>query len=264
MKRFLAAAAILLACAPASRLAAQDTSRVAKFTRGMVTAMREPDGTTLVFDTLLLTRLRPKVFSVHTITVFPAATAAEHDTLADSEFDLEELDCARGMSRTWSAALFAGDSLVRRVEIGGPPQPVSEARLPVFQALCQALEPFDRPAYDESRVVKPPALLNSSAVAAALAREYPPALRDANVTGSVMLQIGIDEDGHVDTASVRIQEATDPRFAAAALRVVSIMRFRPEVLRGMRIGTSVVMPVIFDLQPPPLPTGSPAADLPRP
>ncbi|MFL5539751.1 MAG: energy transducer TonB [Longimicrobiaceae bacterium] len=122
-------------------------------------------------------------------------------------------------------------------------------------AACPASSPLPLPpghtaVVDRDRVYPPvettraPTLANACIVSRLLARSYPPLARDAGEEGTVVLSLLVDPQGLVREASVE-RAAPRPEFGAAALRVVSRMRFIP-VRRGTApVATRVSVPIRF-------------------
>jgi len=93
-------------------------------------------------------------------------------------------------------------------------------------------------------VTSPPALLNPEDVERALAREYPPTLRDAGLGGTVTLLVHVGPDGSV------LEVRTDGRSGmesldAAALRVADVFRFRAAKNRDRAVAVWITLPVTF-------------------
>ena len=88
-----------------------------------------------------------------------------------------------------------------------------------------------------------PSLRNESEVQRALERAYPPALRDAGVTGETVLQFVIDADGRVEPGSIEVVSSSDEGFASAARRVAASMRFSPAKAGGRSVRVTTTMPV---------------------
>jgi len=103
-------------------------------------------------------------------------------------------------------------------------------------------------AYKLEQVDSPPALLNGGEVGAAIAALYPPSLLEAGITGQVVLKFRVDRDGVVDSMSVEVQHASDPRFVQPAWAVVARMRFRPAMLRGRSVPVWVTQPILFQVE----------------
>jgi TonB family protein len=127
---------------------------------------------------------------------------------------------------------------------------------PDFMITADAVEPTSlrspaRPAD------QPPELLNAAEVLQALLDGYPPLLRDAGIGGVAVIWFFIDADGRVlrtRIASSSGQKALDE----TALRVASIMRFRPHVSGGQVKQVWVEIPFAFGPSagqriPPPTP-----------
>lgn len=95
--------------------------------------------------------------------------------------------------------------------------------------------------YDESAVDEPPLLL------AAPPAQYPPLLRDAGVTGRVLLQAVLDTTGRVDPATVRIVESPNPAFEVPSRRWILHAQFRPARIRGLAVRVLVNVPLDFSI-----------------
>ena len=79
---------------------------------------------------------------------------------------------------------------------------------------------------------------------------YPPAMREAGLTGVVPIEAVIGRDGSV--ASVRVVSAqVHPDFAIAAADAVRQWRFTPTLLNGMAVEVVMTVSVEFDLEDPP-------------
>ncbi|HEU4560362.1 MAG TPA: energy transducer TonB [Longimicrobium sp.] len=107
--------------------------------------------------------------------------------------------------------------------------------------------------YEMSPVEVQPALRNHRDVAREVAARYPPALREAGVTGVVILRFRVTANGTVDPATIAAELVTDPAFEEPAAAVVRMMRFRPAEMNGKPVPVWVTIPINF--QPP----ASPAA-----
>jgi TonB family protein len=85
---------------------------------------------------------------------------------------------------------------------------------------------------------------------------YPPALYAAGVEGDVALRLYVDSLGLVVTDSTSVAEpSTHAEFDSAAVVGAPYLEFQPAVVRGARVGKTVVLPVKFRL-----PSSSPPAD----
>jgi protein TonB len=67
------------------------------------------------------------------------------------------------------------------------------------------------------------------------ALRYPPALEHLAVPGTVVLEFVVGVDGRVEPGSVKVVEATDPRFVSAAATVARGSVFRPGELGGRKV-----------------------------
>lgn len=89
-----------------------------------------------------------------------------------------------------------------------------------------------------------PQYANREEMEAALAREYPPPLRDAGVGGTVMVWLLVDEAGKVRKA--RVQAGSGHRaLDEAALRVADVARFSPALHRGRPVPVWIAVPIVF-------------------
>jgi TonB family protein len=79
-------------------------------------------------------------------------------------------------------------------------------------------------------------------------RCIPPALLDAGIAGEVLLKFRVRRDGSVDSMSVEVAHASDPRFVQPAWAVVARMRFRPAMLRGSGVPVWVTQPIQFQVE----------------
>jgi len=89
-----------------------------------------------------------------------------------------------------------------------------------------------------------PSLANPSEVQRALAREYPPTLRDAGIGGTVSLLVHIDALGRVLEARVDASSGK-ASLDAAALKVADVFRFRPALNRDRAVDVWIRLPVTF-------------------
>lgn len=104
---------------------------------------------------------------------------------------------------------------------------------------------FDRDhVYPLAETTQAPALANACTVSRLLARSYPPLARDAGEEGTVVLSLVVDPGGGVREVSVE-RSAPRPEFAAAALRVVSRMRFTPARRGTAPVAARVFVPIRF-------------------
>lgn len=91
----------------------------------------------------------------------------------------------------------------------------------------------------------PPVLLDEPALLRAIDRAYPPALRDAGVSGVVRVRMLVTPDG--TPADVEVVETSDPRLAAPALRALAGARFRPATsAAGAPVPYRLVIPIRFE------------------
>jgi TonB family protein len=94
-----------------------------------------------------------------------------------------------------------------------------------------------------------PSILNRIELGRHLERRYPRLLRDAGVTGQVLLRFRILADGTVDPYSIEVDSATHPAFADQAALAAETIRFAPARVNGQPVPTWVTLPLSFKLPP---------------
>jgi protein TonB len=82
-----------------------------------------------------------------------------------------------------------------------------------------------------------------------LAPRYPELLRQAGLTGSVVLEFVLDTLGRAERGSLRVVRSAHPLFEAAAREAVVTCRFRPGRIRGGAVRVRVQQPVDFRIAP---------------
>lgn len=113
----------------------------------------------------------------------------------------------------------------------------------VAQSTVEREEPADEGTYELSAVEELPSLSNRSDFGRQLARNYPPLLRDAGVTGTVQVRFRVLEDGRVDSESIQITNSTHEQFNDPTIRAVRSMRFRPAKVNGRPVKVWVEQPI---------------------
>jgi TonB family protein len=88
-----------------------------------------------------------------------------------------------------------------------------------------------------------PQLSNRDEVERQLSRRFPARLQSAGVSGSVNLQLVVDERGRVDKGSIAVLSATNPDFADPSIEVARRMRFSPGMKNGRPVKTRVQVPI---------------------
>jgi periplasmic protein TonB len=96
--------------------------------------------------------------------------------------------------------------------------------------------------YEVEQVTTPPRPTNVQQLGWLLAREYPPALRDAGTGGNVTAKMVIGEAGNVVHAEIS-QRSGYPELDAATLRVVRALNFRPARIGSTPVRVFVELPV---------------------
>lgn len=110
--------------------------------------------------------------------------------------------------------------------------------------------------YEMRAVTELPRPVSTSALQQALARGYPPSLRDAGQPGRVIVRFMVDEEGRVRDA--RVLRTSDRAFDAPTLHAVAQLRFRPARLNGRPVRVWVEQPIDWHVM------GRPAGMPPRP
>jgi len=91
-----------------------------------------------------------------------------------------------------------------------------------------------------------PEIRNRTEVIAALMREYPAALRDAGIGGTVVVWFFISEEGVVRDTRVS-QTSGQAQFDDAALRVAEVLRFTPAMNRTEPVAVWIEVPITFQV-----------------
>jgi periplasmic protein TonB len=116
--------------------------------------------------------------------------------------------------------------------------------LPAHAQTGRVLPP-DPDQYELSAVDVMPQPVNTGLLTRVMALVYPPALRDAGVSGTVTLRFLVLRSGAVDPESVVVVDATHPGFADGAAIAVRILQFRPAEVDGKPVRVWVELPVTF-------------------
>jgi len=242
------ALALLAALACAAPLAAQEASRGPTLLRVAASS----GGIVLSLDSAAIARAGDSIFVVNAVYHFPPDTARRG---ADGKMEMQALDCGRTRSRGWGGTYFAGSVALPIVDdtSTGPHAwvPVDDRELPVFQAICGTLLgsfAASLPVTAEAMALEAgPEVANRDEVSQALSRAYPRLLRDAGVSGTVMVRLQVTAEGRTDPATVRVLWAARPQLAAAALQVVQRIRWRPATVEGRPVAAWGTLPVNFSL-----------------
>jgi len=264
MIRSLSILAAALACA--APLAAQRAVPAMRLLR----VADASGGVVLSLDSATIARSADSSFIVHVVHQFPAGGTQR--VAADRKVESQEMDCARTRVRWHQTSMYLGDDLVPVSTSPEEPverlkgwQPVAEDELPLFRSICTYL--LGSFAASLPMIVGPengvsgPELLNRTEVARALSRAYPPALRAARITGTVLVRFRVTPEGRVDLGTIRVIRPALRGLGSAALEVVSRMRFRPARQHGVPVSVWVSLPVTFEPQAEPgvgPPEGRPA------
>ena len=79
------------------------------------------------------------------------------------------------------------------------------------------------------------------------APDYPPSLKDMGVTGKVLAQFVVGENGRYEPGSLKILESSNPAFTAAVKQALPGMRFSSAQIGGKKVSQLVQMPFQFNL-----------------
>ena len=89
-----------------------------------------------------------------------------------------------------------------------------------------------------------PDILNRREVTEALAREYPPRLRDSGVSGTARVTMLVTEAGRVEQAEVS-ESTGNPGLDQAALRVAKVIEFSGLQTGGEPVCYLIAFPISF-------------------
>ncbi|HEY0152921.1 MAG TPA: TonB family protein [Longimicrobium sp.] len=151
------------------------------------------------------------------------------------------------VARTDSAAPESVQVDTQQTTLGEPePEPI-----PPFTDTAAAVEELppapadENPVYDVGSLDETPELRNRRDVERSARRSYPPFLRDAGVSGDVIVSFVIGQDGNVEPGSIQIVNDVHPAFADAARAVAERMRFTPGRIRGEPVRAQAQVPINF-------------------
>jgi TonB family protein len=72
-------------------------------------------------------------------------------------------------------------------------------------------------------------------------------LRDNGVTGKVLAQFVVGENGRYEGGTLKILESSNPAFTAAVKDALPRMRFSAAQIGGKKVSQLVQMPFVFNL-----------------
>jgi len=96
----------------------------------------------------------------------------------------------------------------------------------------------------ENMVDQVPRMIGSVA-----APRYPVALRDAGISGRVVVRFVVDTLGRAELGDVLVVETTHALFAEAVRNALERYRFSPGAVEGRKVRTMVQLPFTFSLRP---------------
>lgn len=153
------------------------------------------------------------------------------------------------------------DGLARMLENGLGMTADPDSALVLYQVACEAaslgcmrVQALEAEGEDEaprevrhSTYTQAPQILNRAETLAAVEREYPPALRAAGETATVMILFFIDEQGRNLERRIDVSSG-NADFDAAALRVAEVFEFRPAYTRFTPGEVWISLPVTFQTE----------------
>ena len=80
-----------------------------------------------------------------------------------------------------------------------------------------------------------------------LDRDYPAILRQAGITGRVVIEAVIDTTGRAEPASIQVVQTVNPGFSDAAKRWMSKALFRPARRNGQAVRVLVTQALDYSL-----------------
>ena len=101
--------------------------------------------------------------------------------------------------------------------------------------------PADTTVYDTSAVDTRPAYVSGQTPS------FPKGLREAGVTGDVLVEFVVNADGRVEWSSVRVVEYSDRELADSAVVAIQTMHFCPATRHGVPVRVRIRQPVQFRL-----------------
>jgi TonB family protein len=105
-----------------------------------------------------------------------------------------------------------------------------------------AVDASDDQVFMESVVEERPEVLSGPAI------EYPDLLRQAGVTGRVLVQAIIDRRGRAEPASVKVIQSPNPGFDQPAKNYVLGAMFRPARVHGQTVRVLINLPIDFSIR----------------
>jgi protein TonB len=100
----------------------------------------------------------------------------------------------------------------------------------------------DHGPYMEFQVEKPVAKIGGEAP------EYPPALKDQGIEGTVLAQFVVNESGRYEPGTLKILNSSNSAFTAAVKDALPRMRFSAAQIGGKKVQQLVQMPFQFHIQ----------------
>ena len=136
------------------------------------------------------------------------------------------------------------DRHTKQVDAACPEESEKEAELldTVMINSGSGVVPSSDQVFMESVVDERPEVLSGPAV------QYPDLLRQAGVTGRVLVQAIIDQTGRAEPASVKVVQSPNPGFDQPAKNYVLGALFRPARVHGHAVRVLVNLPIDFSIK----------------
>lgn len=99
--------------------------------------------------------------------------------------------------------------------------------------------------YEVSQLSEKPRIASPMAAQQAIQKAYPRTLQARGIQGRVVLQFVVKSDGHVDPASVVVQQSEADGLSDAAKQAIEKIQFVPGMVSGSAVATRVVFPITF-------------------
>ena len=78
--------------------------------------------------------------------------------------------------------------------------------------------------------------------------EYPARLRDAGITGRVLLFLVVTEAGAPDMSTLKVLDSAHPDLTSSTIRSLSLATFRPATREGRPVACRAIIPYNFRLR----------------
>lgn len=159
------------------------------------------------------------------------------------------LHVLNGPAAEYAYTLAGVDSALHRLGCGAGAEPGARPAGTVTLLRLLAVVGEDRKTVSGLGVEELPRIRNAATFTRYLERNYPPLMRDAGVTGDVVLRFRVLRDGSVDSASVQVLSSSEEGFDAPSIRSVRVLSFHPARVNGRPVKMWTVLPIRFQPGP---------------